>query len=567
MAELIYGIRKSDGKIISIYDIPVDLKGLRCDCICPHCKTELIAKKGDIREYHFAHYNDEHMTVNRDGKLCTTNIEVANQTALHRMAKEIMLSAKNITFPAYEIDINEIEFEDIPDYILDKIENRKYIYRQKNVVAILSVEEEKRIDDIITDIYLNTPIGEIMVEIAVTHFVDKIKYNKIKEKSLSTIEIDLSQYNGENVSRKRLEKIIKEEVANKKWIYRKDRHIAIKKAKEYFESTDVVRKYRWTEQQRKYAEIAINNILKPDNYKKTINELRNDKDFVDFASKNLWFYQKEKKVPYYIDIPITGEFIFKCDRRIWQGIIFDRYIYKRKNEGDKIPPVDKIFETLIKDYNIPYEKGLLYQVETETDVIFLRRDVIEQYLTYLDFIGFIKYNKYTSEWGKVVQNRKMVPADLSNYECFLTIIKTIDNMAPNIDDLLSTEIRKRKNEIYKEKAKKEQDRLIVEENKRIEMKRLKEASEKEKRENEAKRIAELKREVDRLEKEMEEKNRKRFEGVNFYSNGRIIRDKTGNRWVLCEKCKQIYPSEQMATYGGAEKNVGLCRKCEREERN
>lgn len=50
MSELVYGSR--DGQLIHISNVP---QGLECNCVCPNCKENLIAKKGKINEYHFAH--------------------------------------------------------------------------------------------------------------------------------------------------------------------------------------------------------------------------------------------------------------------------------------------------------------------------------------------------------------------------------------------------------------------------------------------------------------------------------------------------------------------------------
>tara|TARA_Y100000296_G_scaffold76653_1_gene97484 strand:- start:5124 stop:6215 length:1092 start_codon:yes stop_codon:yes gene_type:complete len=39
----------------SLTDVGSVEKGVQCDCICPSCKTPLIARQGEIKEWHFAH--------------------------------------------------------------------------------------------------------------------------------------------------------------------------------------------------------------------------------------------------------------------------------------------------------------------------------------------------------------------------------------------------------------------------------------------------------------------------------------------------------------------------------
>ena len=68
----------SNGEIIHISQAESGMSG---DYLCPKCGSILIAKKGDIRSHHFAHYNFEQ---------CTG----AQESALHFMAKDILKQHK-----------------------------------------------------------------------------------------------------------------------------------------------------------------------------------------------------------------------------------------------------------------------------------------------------------------------------------------------------------------------------------------------------------------------------------------------------------------------------------------
>ncbi len=46
-----FGLRKD-----KLYHVSEVEFGLECNCICPSCKAILVAKKGEIREHHFAHH-------------------------------------------------------------------------------------------------------------------------------------------------------------------------------------------------------------------------------------------------------------------------------------------------------------------------------------------------------------------------------------------------------------------------------------------------------------------------------------------------------------------------------
>lgn len=47
-----FGIRGVDGELVDVHDVE---RGIACGCICPSCKAPLNAKKGDVKEWHFAH--------------------------------------------------------------------------------------------------------------------------------------------------------------------------------------------------------------------------------------------------------------------------------------------------------------------------------------------------------------------------------------------------------------------------------------------------------------------------------------------------------------------------------
>lgn len=83
-------------------------RGLACECICLACKEELQAVKGEQREHHFRHNNNEN---------CGGDLE----TVLHQLAKQILVDNTQISIPkygniGYKNAISEETFESIkPD--------------------------------------------------------------------------------------------------------------------------------------------------------------------------------------------------------------------------------------------------------------------------------------------------------------------------------------------------------------------------------------------------------------------------------------------------------------------
>ena len=81
MEELKYGLQGD--RLVHIDEVE---KGLACNCLCPHCKSQLIAKKGEHRVKHFAHYK-------------LADCDHGTETALHLMAKDIIEKTRTVFVP------------------------------------------------------------------------------------------------------------------------------------------------------------------------------------------------------------------------------------------------------------------------------------------------------------------------------------------------------------------------------------------------------------------------------------------------------------------------------------
>jgi hypothetical protein len=132
--------------------------GLACNCFCPCCNKQLIAKKGRRKVHHFAHYNSPE---------CAGGIE----TPLHRMCKDIFLYKKEFTIPAY-------------------ISSKGKKMAEAITIQIDNVYLEKRLDTIVPDIILECKGKQLLVEIEVTHPVDEVKLKKIRRKGFAVVCVD-----------------------------------------------------------------------------------------------------------------------------------------------------------------------------------------------------------------------------------------------------------------------------------------------------------------------------------------------------------------------------------------
>lgn len=180
--ELLFGLR--DGKAVHISEVE---SGLACACVCPKCGRRLVAKKGDIRVYHFAHEDD-------------SDCQGAVESSLHLAAKEILEREKKIRVP-------------LPGFFPAKLAESV-----NTMLEFDGVRLEEHIGGIIPDLIVFTKNRSLIIEINVTHAVDDAKLQKIKELGVSAIELDLSwgQYSAAGDT---LKYYVIESTANKHWLY------------------------------------------------------------------------------------------------------------------------------------------------------------------------------------------------------------------------------------------------------------------------------------------------------------------------------------------------------------
>lgn len=456
---LLYGIR--DGNPVYIRDLDATKdKGLRCRCTCPKCGDLLEARlnfKDPNRVRYFAHYNPVKCDIVR-----------ANQTAIHLMAKNIVAKEKKIMFPAVKVElqgthayeslrplISKLDLEDASNLQKQLEGATPVFYKPADVIEFDKIILEKTISDIIPDIIASKNEQKCLVEIAVTHFVDEEKEQKIRELGISALEIDLSSLVGEDLDEQLLTDIIVGRPEYKKWIHNalvdRENESIEEKARticqsyiDYYQEKQRIKEEKAEIARRKAKEIALrverapqllHDAFLPENYQKLLQADRNDQQFHDFF-KTLTMSTTCPRTPFYVDIPISGEFIFNCDRRIWQSSIFDKFIFNRKlpsNDKDNI--TCKKIETWINKYQKQFQVRLDYNVECCVDGTWrhLMPDVIDQYLFYLKLMGFISYRRGHNGSGQVKANYALVPPNQPMAKLLRSTINQANPYDPNID--------------------------------------------------------------------------------------------------------------------------------------
>lgn len=229
-----YGLR--DGELVHIDQVA---SGKACDCICPNplCNAPLIAKKRKTDPNfteHFAHHNP-----------CGQAIE----SIAHYLAKEVFAKKTEIRLPAYR------EFW-----------NGQSIQLALPRTAIIdNVYLEQTINDFKPDIVIESGKRKLFVEIAVTHFVDDIKAEKVAVRGVSMIEVDLSHLKNVPMSYEVVEAGINQKLYSAEWIHHAYRPELIER---WLKKQDHLKSVRELQRERLQRRV--------EQYKKPVEEVEGD---------------------------------------------------------------------------------------------------------------------------------------------------------------------------------------------------------------------------------------------------------------------------------------------------
>ncbi|MEM1215293.1 MAG: competence protein CoiA family protein [Bacteroidota bacterium] len=183
-------IARQGQRWVSIRSVP---SGLACNCRCPACGAALIAKKGRRQQHHFAHAH---------GVECVGGWE----TALHRFAKHVILSERQVWLPPVEVF-------------------KVGTVRPAQLLRATKAEAEVTRGNLRLDVLLSGPNVELVVEIRVSHAVEARKRRRLTQLGLPAIEIDMGRIyqvlgaNGQADDIVALRRAILRELNARQWLF------------------------------------------------------------------------------------------------------------------------------------------------------------------------------------------------------------------------------------------------------------------------------------------------------------------------------------------------------------
>lgn len=142
--------------------------------------------------------------------------ELKRETLLHLKAKEILEQEKQIRLPRLEVNVRH----ELPEGKV--IERRRC--RSEQLIQLADVRLEQHLGEIKPDVLAAVlPLGDwpaesLSIEITVTNTIDEDRLEKIRQKGIPTLEIDVSRMGGK-VTLEEFKNLVVHEIAAKRWLY------------------------------------------------------------------------------------------------------------------------------------------------------------------------------------------------------------------------------------------------------------------------------------------------------------------------------------------------------------
>jgi hypothetical protein len=192
-----FALSESDQRVYEPRAVPL---GKRCGCVCPGCRQPVYAKHclSEKVAPHFAH---------APGSNCATGFE----TALHLAAKQLIAARGVLMFPALSATISVTD-------AVGRVYKKPAVLVTAGQRILSNVVLEEAFGEIRPDVrVVAEDLGVVLVEVAVTHFVDERKLLQIKQQEVAAIEIDLSMLRDATFAA--LETALFDDPSRTSWLY------------------------------------------------------------------------------------------------------------------------------------------------------------------------------------------------------------------------------------------------------------------------------------------------------------------------------------------------------------
>lgn len=183
----IIAVDKTTHKLRKISEVE---NGAKCNCICSECGGELEACQGEYRQYFRHQAND---------RKCTGSWE----SQLHLLSKYIIEQNKSVALPKW-----------IGKHLELPAQRQKFTNVQVEIA-----QDELKPDCLCTYVDEKGEERKLWIEILNTHAIDDTKAQKIKERGIACVEIDVSElFPDKEIKEDVLKEFLLNSTENRQWI-------------------------------------------------------------------------------------------------------------------------------------------------------------------------------------------------------------------------------------------------------------------------------------------------------------------------------------------------------------
>ena len=172
-----------DNKIVTIDEVE---RGLDCGCVCIYCHSRLVARKGDEREHHFAHYDE-----------CETMD--CYEYAFRESTKKALLISSEIIVPLNEEKTHTFKYNSV-----EIIDSKKNYHNGLEILVELKNENGHTLD--------------VLICTANNKSINRVD-NKNYREGISRIRVNLINVQALNFEEFR--RYLANDILSKEWIYNK----------------------------------------------------------------------------------------------------------------------------------------------------------------------------------------------------------------------------------------------------------------------------------------------------------------------------------------------------------
>ncbi len=401
-AELVYGIN-NQGKVVHVSTV---ISGAACHCNCPGCDAPLVAR-------HYSNGTTDHFA-HMPGASCSG----AAETALHRMAKQIVEESRELL---------------LPDVTAKYKEEIALIHKSRLVKFDTIKQEYIGFTDFVPDLFLDLNGHSLIVEIYVTHACDEEKIEKLRMAGIAALEIDISDVN--RAYKPEFLRDVVLETAKRKWIFHPKIDAEVERLKEV--EIEELRKKQLAaivalERNKRAAEAYI------EDYEAGVIAISGQPKAISEELKSV----RELHLSKYVGIQTAGAGCFNIPLQSWQAIVINLLIIDNMNSPFGIK---QILEFL-RNRSLIRQKFLKYiEPDQELFITSLCPDfatpfsAIRAYLDVLRGMGLIFANKL--EYRLTYDSSERIRAIRANVEKQRERLDCISTRLSNVKNLFDQEQR------------------------------------------------------------------------------------------------------------------------------